>query len=91
MLDVQVLEFIKRNFLYLDLLDVPPGFTQKISFKSQGTTKYLTSPCIYLLPFNTRFPLLRFRSALHCGYSGITDIQDGIFFVLTCARTFEKS
>ena len=21
----------------------------------------------------TRFPLLRFRSALHCGYSGITD------------------
>ena len=28
---------------------------------------------------NTRFPLLRFRSALHCGYSGITDIQDGLF------------
>ena len=22
---------------------------------------------------NSRFPLLRFRSALHCGYSGITD------------------
>jgi hypothetical protein len=22
---------------------------------------------------NTRFPLLRFRSALHCGYSGITE------------------
>jgi hypothetical protein len=35
-------------------------------------------------------PLLRFRSALHCGYSGITDIQDGLFFVLTCARTFKK-
>jgi hypothetical protein len=33
--------------------------------------------------FNTRFPLLRFRSTLHCGYSGITDIQDGLFFVLT--------
>jgi hypothetical protein len=23
-------------------------------------------------------PLLRFRSALHCGYSGITDIQAGL-------------
>jgi hypothetical protein len=40
---------------------------------------------------NTRFPLLRFRSALHCGYSGITDIQDGLFFVLTRARTFKKA
>ena len=40
---------------------------------------------------NTRFPLLRFRSALHCGYSGITDIQDGLFFVLTRARTFRKA
>ena len=39
---------------------------------------------------NTRFPLLRFRSALHCGYSGITDIQDGLFFVLTRARTFKN-
>ena len=39
--------------------------------------------------FNTRLllffyyyyslPLLRFRSALHCGYSGITDIQEGLF------------
>jgi hypothetical protein len=28
---------------------------------------------------------------LHCGYSGITDIQDGLFFVLTCATTFKKS
>jgi hypothetical protein len=37
---------------------------------------------------NSRFPLLRFRSALHCGYSGITHIQDGLFFVLTRARTF---
>jgi hypothetical protein len=36
-------------------------------------------------------PLLRFRSALHCGYSSITDIQDGLFFVLTRARTFKKS
>jgi hypothetical protein len=36
-------------------------------------------------------PLLRFRSALHCGYSGITDIQDGLFFVLTRARTLKKS
>ena len=41
--------------------------------------------------FNTRFPLLRFRNALHCGYSGITDIQNGLFFVLTRARTFKKS
>jgi hypothetical protein len=40
---------------------------------------------------NTRFPLLRFRSALHCGYSGVTDIQDGLFFVLTGARTLKKS
>jgi hypothetical protein len=24
---------------------------------------------------NSRFPLLRIRSALHCGYSGITDIK----------------
>jgi hypothetical protein len=44
---------------------------------------------------NTRSPLLRFRSALHCGYSGIivviSDIQDGLFFVLTSARTFNKS
>ena len=40
---------------------------------------------------NTRFPLLRFRSALHCGYSGITDIQDGLFFVLTRATTFKKA
>jgi hypothetical protein len=40
---------------------------------------------------NTRFPLLRFRSALHCGYSGIAYIQDGLFFVLTRARTFKKS
>jgi hypothetical protein len=43
------------------------------------------------LQYNTRFPLLRFRSALHCGYSGITDIQDGLFFVLTRARTFKKA
>ena len=34
-------------------------------------------------------PLLRFRSAFHCGYSGITDIQDCLFFVLTRARTFK--
>jgi hypothetical protein len=40
---------------------------------------------------NRQFPLLRFRSALHCGYSGITDIQGGLFFVLTRARTFKKS
>jgi hypothetical protein len=26
-----------------------------------------------------------------CGHSGITDIQDGLFFVLTRARTFKKS
>jgi hypothetical protein len=42
-------------------------------------------------PSNRRFPLLRFRSALHCGYSGITDIQNGLLFVLTRARTFLKS
>ena len=36
-------------------------------------------------------PLLRFRSALHCGYSCITDIQDGLFFVLTRAGTLKKS
>jgi hypothetical protein len=37
-------------------------------------------------------PLLRFRIALHCGYSGIIDIQYGlIFFVLTHARTFKKA
>jgi hypothetical protein len=37
-------------------------------------------------------PLLRFRIALHCGYSGIIDIQYGlIFFVLTRARTFKKA
>jgi hypothetical protein len=40
---------------------------------------------------NTRFPLVSFHSALHCGYSGITDIQDGLFFVLIRARTFKKS
>jgi hypothetical protein len=38
-----------------------------------------------------KFPLLRFRSALHYGYSGITDLQDGLFFVLTRARTFKKA
>ena len=27
---------------------------------------------------NTRFPLLRFRSVLHCGYSGITDKDSGL-------------
>jgi hypothetical protein len=27
---------------------------------------------------NTRSPLLRFRSALHCGYSGITDKDSGL-------------
>ena len=27
----------------------------------------------------------------NCGYIGITDIQDGLFFVLTRARTFRKS
>jgi hypothetical protein len=32
-----------------------------------------------------------FRSALHCGCGGITDIQVGLFFVLTRARTFKKS
>jgi hypothetical protein len=36
-------------------------------------------------------PILRFRSALHCGYNGITDIQNGLFFVLTRARTFKKA
>jgi hypothetical protein len=40
---------------------------------------------------NTSFPLLRFCSALRCGYSGITDIQDGLFFVLTRARTFKEA
>jgi hypothetical protein len=49
---------------------------------------YLRSCRQYMQIRNTRFPLLRFRSALHCGYSGITDIQDGLFFVLTRARTF---
>jgi hypothetical protein len=29
-------------------------------------------------PSNSRFPLLRFRSALHCGYSGITDKGSGL-------------
>jgi hypothetical protein len=43
---------------------------------------YLNIPVFAKRP-NTRFLLLRFRSALHCGYSGITDIQDGLFFVLT--------
>jgi hypothetical protein len=38
-----------------------------------------------------RFPLLRFRSALHCSYSGITDIQDGLFFVLTRARELPRT
>jgi hypothetical protein len=28
--------------------------------------------------FNGRFPLLSFRSALHCGYSGITDKDSGL-------------
>jgi hypothetical protein len=27
---------------------------------------------------NRSFPLLRFRSALHCGYSGITDKDSGL-------------
>jgi hypothetical protein len=27
---------------------------------------------------NSRFPLLRFRSVLHCGYSGITDKDSGL-------------
>jgi hypothetical protein len=40
---------------------------------------------------NLWFPLLRFRSALNCAYSGITDIQYGLFFVLTRARTFKNS
>jgi hypothetical protein len=66
-------------------------------FYSLNATK---SPTLAILVFpaakfrcsrNTRFPLLRFYSALHCGYSGITDIQDGLFFVLTRARTFKKS
>jgi hypothetical protein len=45
--------------------------------------------CLYIMQL--MIPLLRFRSALHCDYSGITDIQDGLFFVLTRARTFKKS
>jgi hypothetical protein len=43
------------------------------------------------MQFNRWFPLLRFSSALHCGYSGNTDIQDGLFFVSTRARTFKKA
>jgi hypothetical protein len=43
------------------------------------------------LEVNRRFPLLRFRSALHCGYSGITDIQDGLFFVLIRAELLKKA
>jgi hypothetical protein len=27
---------------------------------------------------NSRFPSLRFRSALHCGYSGVTDKDSGL-------------
>jgi hypothetical protein len=38
---------------------------------------------------NTRLPLLRFRSALHCGYSGITDIQDGLF-LSPCKNLLKK-
>jgi hypothetical protein len=34
---------------------------------------------VYSATCNWGFPLLRFRSAVHCGYSGITDIQDGIW------------
>jgi hypothetical protein len=45
---------------------------------------------------NWRFPLLRFRSALHCGYSGITDIQDALRRIssprtkLLAARSFVR-
>ena len=48
--------------------------------------------CVISRLGNSRFPLalLRFRSVLHCGYSGITYIQDGLFFALTRARTFKK-
>ena len=40
---------------------------------------------------NTRFPLLRFRSALRCGYSGITDIQDGLLSVIRGIFNWELS
>jgi hypothetical protein len=36
-------------------------------------------------------PLLHFRSALHCSYSGITDIQDGLFFVLPVQELLKKA
>jgi hypothetical protein len=39
----------------------------------------------------TRFPLLRFRSALHSGSSGITDIHDGLFFVPTRADNLKDA
>jgi hypothetical protein len=40
---------------------------------------------------NWRFPLLRFLSALHCGYSGITDIQDGLFLSWPVQELLKKA
>jgi hypothetical protein len=39
-------------------------------------TKYFRKLCS--VTSNSRFPFLRFRSALHCGYSGITDKDSGL-------------
>jgi hypothetical protein len=37
---------------------------------------------------NSRFPLLRFGSALHCGYSGITDKDSGLNENIECFREY---
>jgi hypothetical protein len=48
-------------------------FIQSIS--SVKKTKHAQ---LMTIEYNWWFPLLRFRSALHCGYSGITDKDSGL-------------
>jgi ABC-type uncharacterized transport system YnjBCD permease subunit len=76
---------------HLDLSLIIHKAYQEVQKKVSKIVLIFKSSKSQIIFYNSRFPLLlRFRSAFHCGYSGIIDIQDGLFFVLTRARTFKK-
>jgi hypothetical protein len=84
----------KRRYLYTHTISFRNKFTFALKVQKYCNVKAMLHETMFAAnsQHNWRFPLyLRFRSALYCGYSGITDIQDGLFFVLTHARTFKKA
>jgi hypothetical protein len=93
--------FIVFKLVYFTTVNLDLHFKYKRIWSTKWSSIYMScrkqmkwnisikiTPANFFYFGSRRFPLLRFRSALHCGYSGITDIQDCLFFVLNRARTW---